>query len=150
MANTIIGRVLAIGRTEEIPSRNGGQPFLKRTLMLDCSRYDQYTGQKFENYPQFEFASKNTSILDGFNEGDVVEVSFALQGRNYEKDGVTKNFTSIVGFKVEPYNTQQSQQNAPQEPQNAPQQVQAPAPPPPPAVDANGNPTDVANDDLPF
>lgn len=102
MANTIIGKVLVIGRTEEIPSKNGGQPFLKRTLVQDCSRYDQYTGKKFENYPQLEFASKNTAILDNFNVGDVVEVSFALQGRSYEKDGVHKYFTSIVGYKVEP------------------------------------------------
>lgn len=149
MANTIIGKVLVIGRTEEIPSKNGGQPFLKRTLVLDCSRYDQYTGQKFENYPQLEFVSKNTAILDNFNVGDVVEVSFALQGRSYEKDGVQKYFTSIVGYKVEPYNTQQSQQNAPQAPQNAPQAEQSNQPFTPPAVDANGNPVD-NNDDLPF
>lgn len=149
MANTIIGKVLVIGRTEEIPSKNGGQPFLKRTLVLDCSRYDQYTGKKFENYPQLEFASKNTAILDNFNVGDVVEVSFALQGRSYEKDGVQKYFTSIVGYKVEPYNTQQSQQPAPQAPQNAPQAEQSNQTFTPPSVDANGNPVD-NNDDLPF
>lgn len=149
MANTIIGKVLVIGRTEEIPSKNGGQPFLKRTLVLDCSRYDQYTGQKFENYPQLEFASKNTAILDNFNVGDVVEVSFALQGRSYEKDGVHKYFTSIVGYKVEPYNTQHSQQPAPQAPQNAPKSEQSNQPLTPPSVDANGNPVD-NNDDLPF
>lgn len=150
MANTIIGKVLVIGRTEEIPSRNGGQPFLKRTLVLDCSRYDQYTGQKFENYPQLEFASKNTSILDNFNVGDVVEVSFALQGRGYEKDGVHKYFTSIVGYKVEPYNTQQSQQNAPQAPKNDTQSEQSNQPYTTPAVDANGNLTEECGDDLPF
>lgn len=150
MANTIIGKVLVIGRTEEIPSRNGGQPFLKRTLVLDCSRYDQYTGQKFENYPQLEFASKNTAILDNFNVGDVVEVSFALQGRSYEKDGVQKYFTSIVGYKVEPYNTQQSQQNTPQASQNAPQAEQSNQPFSLPAVDANGDPTEEGDDDLPF
>lgn len=150
MANTIIGKVLVIGRTEEIPSKNGGQPFLKRTLVLDCSRYDHYTGQKFENYPQFEFVSKNTSILDNFNEGDVVEVSFALQGRSYEKDGVQKYFTSIVGYKVEPYNTQQSQQNAPQAPQNAPQAEQSNRSFTTPAVYANGNPMETTEDGLPF
>lgn len=150
MANTIIGKVLVIGRTEEIPSRNGGQPFLKRTLVLDCSRYDQYTGQKFENYPQLEFASKNTAILDNFNVGDVVEVSFALQGRSYEKDGVQKYFTSIVGYKVEPYNTQQSQQNTPQASHNAPQAEQSNQPFSLPAVDAHGNPTEEVDDDLPF
>lgn len=150
MANTIIGKVLVIGRTEEIPSKNGGQPFLKRTLVLDCSRYDQYTGQKFENYPQLEFASKNTSILDNFNVGDVVEVSFALQGRSYEKDGVQKYFTSIVGYKVEPYNTQQSQKNAPQAPQNAPRVEQSNQSFTPPTVDSNNNPTEEDSDGLPF
>lgn len=29
MANTMTGRVLLIGNTEEIPSKNGGEPFKK-------------------------------------------------------------------------------------------------------------------------
>lgn len=133
MANTIIGRVLLVGPIEEIPTRNGGLSFLKRSLVLDCSRFDQFTGQKYENYPQIEFASKNVSLLDGLIEGEIVEVSFALQGRSYTKDGTTRFFTSIVGYNVEARNTAQEQPVAQQAPQSAP----APQP-------------DPQNDDLPF
>lgn len=133
MANTIIGRVLLVGPIEEIPTRNGGQSFQKRSLVLDCSRFDQFTGQKYENYPQIEFASKNVSLLDGLIEGEIVEVSFALQGRSYTKDGTTRFFTSIVGYNVEARNTTQEQPVAQQAPQSAP----APQP-------------DPQNDDLPF
>lgn len=133
MANTIIGRVLLVGPIEEIPTRNGGLSFLKRSLVLDCSRFDQFTGQKYENYPQIEFASKNVSLLDGLKEGEIVEVSFALQGRSYTKDGTTRFFTSIVGYNVEARNTAQEQPVAQQAPQSAP----APQP-------------DPQNDDLPF
>lgn len=133
MANTIIGRVLLVGPIEEIPTRHGGQSFQKRSLVLDCSRFDQFTGQKYENYPQIEFASKNVSLLDGLIEGEIVEVSFALQGRSYTKDGTTRFFTSIVGYNVEARNTAQEQPVAQQAPQSAP----APQPVP-------------QNNDLPF
>ncbi len=101
MANTIIGRIFKIGAIESFPSKNGGEPFQKRTLIMDCSRFDQFSGKKYDNFPQLEFAGRNVTLLDGFQEGDLVEVSFALNGRSYEKDGETRYFTSIVGYKVE-------------------------------------------------
>lgn len=120
MANTIIGRVFFIGPIEEIPSKNGGSPFLKRSLVLDCSRYDQYTGQKFENFPQVEFAGKNVTLLDNFNQDDLVEVSFALSGRSYIKDNVQKFFTSIIGYKVELYGPSTEQHTVHQVSQSIP------------------------------
>lgn len=159
MANTVIGTILVIENTESIPSKNGGQPFLKRGLVLDCSRYDQYTGQKYENYPRLEFSGNKCSELDNFQVGQLVEVSFVLSGRSYEKDGITKYFTSVVGYKVENYvqgqqsaqPTQSTQQVAQPESQQA-QAIPVQAPPFPPAVDASGAPIPPQGegDDLPF
>ena len=99
MANTITGRILVIGNTESIPYQD--KIFYKRELVIDASRYDQWSGQKIENYPRFELSGNNCMILDSFKEGDLVEVSFYLSGRQSGKDGIVKYFTNIMAYKVE-------------------------------------------------
>lgn len=101
----IIGKVHQIGNLQTIQSKSGGQPFTKRELILDATRFDGLTGERgFENYPAFEFGGERCSELDRFKVGDVVEVSFDLQGSFYKgSDGVEKNFTRIRGYKVEYY-----------------------------------------------
>ena len=167
MANTITGIILFIGEKVAVPTNNqNGQPFYKRELVLDASRYDQFSGHKFENYPKFEFVGNNCTILDQFQAGQAVTVSFVLSGRKVEKDGQVSYFTNVTGYKVELFQrAQQPQQaaaNQVQQPQVAQQPLQsqnpfpataptgAPAQAPfPPAVDEDGMPVG-GNDDLPF
>ena len=170
MANTITGIILIIGQTVAVPTNNqNGQPFYKRELILDASRYDQFSGRKFENYPKFEFVGNNCTMLDQFQVGQAVTVSFVLSGRKVEKDGQVNYFTNITGYKVELYQRQQTvqqpQQAAPYQgqtqPAYQPQQPSNPFPataptgapaaqPFPPAVDENGNPLGGEDGDLPF
>ena len=162
MANTITGVILFIGQTVAVPTNNqNGQPFYKRELVLDASRIEQYTGRKFENYPKFEFVGNNCAILDQFQIGQIVTVSFVLSGRKVEKNGTVNYFTNVTGYKVEMYQRQPQNVQQPQyaaQPQQVAQPVQQAAQPPyqpeaaqpfPPAVDENGNPMGNA-DDLPF
>lgn len=132
MANTITGRILKVGKTVNVSKNN---EFLKRELVLDCSRYDEYTGEKRENYVSFSFTQKRCAELDGLSEGELVEVSFILNGRKYEKDGQTRYINDIVGYKVDRKESRQTAQ--------APASV---APPSAPAAAAEGE----ANPDLPF
>ena len=147
MANQISGKVLIIEDEVTIPTRSGNT-FTKRQIVLDASHYDPMTGQKFENYPAFDFVGNRVSELDKFKVGDLVTISFALNGRPFEKDGKTTYFTSVNGYKVEPYqrpNSCSQQSNAWQIPapstsqptQNSPQTTEQPLP-------AN------SGDDLPF
>lgn len=104
MALTITGKVHSVGNTQSIASKNGGQPFLKREIVLDATRFDPYTGErdKFENFPQFEFSGEKCSELDKCKVGDVVTISFTLQGSFYKgQDGVERNFTRIRGYEIE-------------------------------------------------
>ena len=127
MANTQIGKILAIGKAVNVSKRD--VPFMKRELVLDASRYDEFTGEKRENYVTFQFTQKRCEELDRFNVGDLVEVSFILSGRSYDKEGQTKYITDIVGYKVE--------LRGQQRPVDAAQQMQStPPPPPPPAPEA--------------
>ena len=149
MAHLITGRIIEIGQTVQIPSKNGGSPFTKREFILDATTYDPYTGERseYENIIPLEFSGDKCAELDRFNQGDVVTISFVLQGRSWTNlDGEFKRMASIRCYKIE------VRGGVSQPPQNAP--VQQPAPQPtyqqpqnfPPPVDANGN----AKDDLPF
>lgn len=112
MALTITGKVHSVGSTQSIASKNGGQPFLKREIVLDATRFDPYTGErdKFENFPQFEFSGEKCSTLDKCNVGDVVTISFTLQGSFYKgQDGIERNFTRIRGYEIEVKQTANTQ-----------------------------------------
>lgn len=102
MANTMTGRVLKIGEIEEIPSKNGGEPFRKRTVILNCTRSD--FGRVFNNFPSFEFMGRHIDDPLVFKVDDIVTISFALQGTMVQKDGQPeKYFNTISGYKIEHY-----------------------------------------------
>lgn len=144
MANQITGRVFSIGQTQSIQTKNGN-PFTKREIVLDASKYDMYTGEKgFENYPMFEFIGEKCKDLDGYQVGQVVTISFDLQGGFYDdKDGVKRNLTKVRGYKIEARTSVQAQPQQQVQPQAAPQpqyqaapqqqytQQQSQTPPPP-------------------
>ena len=116
MANTIIGKVLTIGQAVNVSKQ---KEYLKRELVLDCTRYDPMTGEPIENYVSMFFTQRRCEELNGYKAGDMVEVAFFLNGRKYEKDGQTKYITDIIGLKVERW----GQQSAAPEPTG-----EAPAP----------------------
>lgn len=102
MAFQISGIILHIGNTESIPYQD--KVFKKRELVLDCSYRNQFTGQiERANYPKFEFTGNHVDDLNGFNMGDIVTVSFSLNGSRSEKDGQVRYFTNVQGYKIEKY-----------------------------------------------
>lgn len=152
MSNQITGRLVWVGQTFQIPSKTGGAPFLKREFLLDATTYDPYTGQRneYENILPLEVSGDKCAELDQFKIGDVITVSFALQGRSWtNQDGELKRMASIRCYKLEVRRTigqpvaqpvQQTYQ--PASASFSPTMEQAFPPP----IDANGNP----KDDLPF
>ena len=117
MANTKSGVVLAVGQPQQLKSK-GGKIFTKRSLYVDCTTFDPYTGQRsqYENKIMFDFMESKISLLDNIQVGQVVTVSFNLQGSELtEQDGQVKYFVHVRPFKVEVRQTQQPQ--VPQQPQ---------------------------------
>lgn len=124
-------------------------PVYQTGIYLRCYPYDPYTGERseYENILPLEFSGDKCAELDRYKNGDVVTVSFVLQGRSWtNQDGEFKRMASIRCYKIEARGgVSQSLQSVP---------VQQPVPQPtyqqpqnfPPPVDANGN----AKDDLPF
>lgn len=123
MANTITGRICKITPEQQITGKSG-KTFSKRTLVLDASRYDQYTGEKkFDNYPSVEFSGELMKALDGFKEGELVVVSFDINGRevNDPQTGDVRYFNSIRGYRIERYGNSESTraQSTDNEPQDS-------------------------------
>ena len=148
MANTITGKILRISPTVQIPSKTGGNPFLKREFLLDATPHDTWTGERnqYENIVPLEVSGEKCAELDNFRVGDVITVSFVLQGREWtNRDGQVKRMVSVRCYKLEARKPIQQQQTT--------QPVQQPIPQSatsyrqfPPQVDADGTPKDV----LPF
>lgn len=118
--------IRSISAVIEIPSKSGGQPFLKRELVLD----DSWTkdGKTYENLVLVEFTGDKMAQLDIFAPGQRVNVEGYVSGREYQG----KVFNTIKGSTIELFQAQQpapSTGQYPQAPGGYPQQPQYPQAP---------------------
>ncbi|MBD5307626.1 MAG: DUF3127 domain-containing protein [Bacteroides sp.] len=103
MAYKITGRILLVGQTESLTSKNG-KIYQKRDLVITTMKYDPYTGQPEEdqgNTPRFTFFGERCQSIDGFSTGDTVCVTFDIGGRSWEKDGVKMYMTDVRPIRVD-------------------------------------------------
>ncbi len=124
--NQISGKVLSVGQPMALPGKDPQRPFFKREIIIDCTRHDPVTGHRspYENTPALEFAGDKVGELDNVQPGDIVTISFDVEGRRYtDKEGMARIFTRIRPYRLE---KQQQVYQTPQQPQpqQAPQQPQ--------------------------
>ena len=146
----LVGRFIAVDNEQTIQStKEQGKTFKRRQLYMDCSRYDGLTGERLdENYPLLEFGGKaleqlNQLVGTGVKKGDLVCVSFVVDGVPYDKDGRKQVMTKVRPIGVARW----QRQNQPQQVQAQQQNAQASSPAPAPQQPQNGGDN---NDDLPF
>lgn len=141
MALEVIGKLI-----EKSPTMQVSERFKKREFVLDIT--EEVNGNAYPNFAKLQAVQNRCELLDGFNEGDMVKVSFNIRGNKWEKDGKVNYITSLDAWRIERASVSDNQggYQAPQQPA-APQQFQAGAP-------ANNNfnaaPNTAAADDLPF
>ena len=157
MANQISGRVIAVSKVQTVASADPSKaPLKKREIYIDCTRYDPYTGERsqYENKPLLEFVSDRTlekvnPVLDSIREGDIVTISFDLQGRQYKgKDGKTQFTTGIRCYDIAV--TRRAGQAVAQPVQAAPQAAAQPQYAAPTAESPLAGGSENDNDALPF
>lgn len=112
MANTIIGAIASIGPTQSLMAKNGNA-FQKRDLVINVRRFDPNTGEPvtdWENTPKLSFIGDKCRDLDRFQVGQMVVISFDLQGRKYTTaNGETDIITEARPYKIEAYGQRPSQ-----------------------------------------
>lgn len=142
MANTIIGQIASIGPTQSLVAKNSGNSFQKRDIVINIRRFDPNTGEPvtdWENTPKLSFMGDKCRDLDRFQVGQMVVISFDLQGRKYTTaNGETDIITEARPYKIEAYGQHPSQPatqpmaapaQAPTYPQQAQTQPQYPQQP---------------------
>lgn len=92
MGYDLKGTIKVINDTQKI-----SDSFSKREFVVVDS------SGKYEQTIQLQLVQDNCAKLDGFKEGDSVNVSFNLNGREWTnpKDGVVRFFNSLDAWKVE-------------------------------------------------
>ena len=129
MANQLTGKILYIYPPQQIPTKDGSKTIVKRGIVIDCTRFDPYTGERgFENTPMLEFIGDRCTELDKYQVGQIVTISFDVQGTRYRnKDGSEQIFTRVQPYRIEPRQTQREvpvqQPTYQQQPQNFPPPV---------------------------
>ena len=126
MSYDITGRLYKVFDTEQIK-----ETFRKREIVIE-----QQDG-KYPNYVKIEFTQDRTSLVDSYNEGDEVTVSFDLRGRQWND----KFFTNLNGWRIQSAGGAPPQGGGQQQPQAQPAASQAE-----PAQFESG----ATKDDLPF
>jgi hypothetical protein len=85
------GVIKSIGTTEQITDT-----FSKREIIIDISDNPTYPSPV-----KFETHKDKTALLDKFNIGDTVDVSFNMNGKEYkDKNGDVKYFTTLAIYKI--------------------------------------------------
>lgn len=137
MAFEVVGKVEKIMDTIQRTATFKMREFV---LLIQEGSYPQYI--------KFQATQDRCSILDNFNEGDDIQVTFDLKGRPFDKGGETIYFTNLEAWRINAAADAQPAA-APQQPSygNAPAQAAATNTPPPPPPPVGGDDID---GDLPF
>ena len=134
MSLEVTGKLLT-----KFPIQNIKENFSKREFVIELTD-EGANGMVYTNFASFQLVNNNCNVIDQFNEGDELKVSFNIRGNRWEKDGQVRYITNLNAWRVERAGS------APASVGNyggAPNQMQTP-----PSAAPSG--TDNTADDLPF
>src|SRR5690606_19632869 len=130
MALEVTGRLIEVQPIQQIKEN-----FSKREFVIEITQQTN-TGMTFTNFASFQLVNNACQMIDRFQVGQDVKVSFDIRGNRWEKDGQVRYITNLNAWRVEaamaPQMQQGYQQAAPQQQYNA-QYNQAPPAQTPPA-----------------
>ncbi|MBD0402875.1 DUF3127 domain-containing protein [Flammeovirga sp. EKP202] len=138
MAFEVVGKIEKIMDTAQVTATFKKREFV---LLIQEGSYPQYI--------KFQATQDRCNLLDTYNEGDDIAVTFDLKGRPFDKGGETIYFTNLEAWRINPAAQAQAQpaaapQQQPTYGSPAPAQTNTPPPPPPPVGG------DDIDGDLPF
>ena len=75
------------------------ESFKKREFVLELS--EEINGNMYTNFAKMQLVQNKCELLDRFNEGDMIKVSFNLKGNRWEKDGKVNYITNLDAWRIE-------------------------------------------------
>ena len=75
------------------------EKFKKREFVMEV--YEEYNGQTYTNFAKLQLVQAKCDIIDRYNIGDSVTVSFNVKGNKWEKDGKINYITNLDCWRIE-------------------------------------------------
>lgn len=139
MALEVTGKLIKKFNTQQI-----NDSFKKREFVIEIVEQTN-TGMTFSNYASFQLMQDKVALVDNFQEGEDVKVSFNIRGNKWEKDGQTRYITNLNAWRIERLS------QLPESPIHNVPSSQGQYTPPAPQMPAPGaSPLPSGDDDLPF
>jgi Domain of unknown function (DUF3127) len=112
--------------------------FKKREFAIETRDESNYS-----NFVKLQLVQAKCDMIDGYNLGEEVKISFNIRGNKWEKNGVTNYITNLDAWRI---------QKAGEEQNRATFTQQTNIPPPSPIADAPPSfvPGEAFDNDLPF
>ncbi len=94
MSLEVTGKLLVKYDSQQVNDR-----FRKREFVIELA--EEINGNVYTNYAKMQLVQNKCDIIDRFNEGDMVKVSFNIKGNKWEKDGKVNFITNLDAWRVE-------------------------------------------------
>lgn len=94
MALEVTGRLI-----EKYPTQQVSERFKKREFVLDIT--EEVNGNSYPNFAKMQAVQNRCDMLDNFNVGDMLKISFNIRGNKWEKDGRVNYITSLDAWRIE-------------------------------------------------
>lgn len=98
MALELIGKLI-----EKHPVQQVTERFKKREFVLDIS--EEVNGNTYANYAKMQVVQNRCELLDNYNEGDILKVTFNVRGNRWERDGKVNYINSLDAWRIEKANS---------------------------------------------
>ena len=137
-----------IGKLEEVrPAIQRTATFTVREFVLEV---ENQRNAQWNDHILFQVSNNNVGLLDSFSIGQMIKVTFDIQGRRWTgQDGTQRVFNTLSAWRLE--SAENAQAAAPTQPTAAPTAQPAAAPTQPAAPSQTTQNGDIAPvDDLPF
>ena len=138
MSFELTGKLIVKNDTQQITAT-----FQKREFVIETE--ENNAGRVFTDYIKFQLMQDKCNILDQYNLGDTIKVTFSIKGNKWEKEGNVNYFTNLNAWRIESGSTEHVDPFAAE----AAAQAQAEA-----AIyggdSSSSSSVDTNNDDLPF
>lgn len=93
----------------KFPTQQIKDTFSKREFILELVD-ESPTGMVFTNYASFQLVNNSCALIDQYQEGEVLKVSFNVKGAKWERDGQVKYITNLNAWRIEKAGQQPTQQ----------------------------------------
>jgi hypothetical protein len=116
MSLEVTGKLLVKYDAQQVSEK-----FKKREFVMELA--EEINGNIYTNFAKLQLVQTKCDIIDRFNNGDLIKVSFNIKGNSYvdKRDGQTKYITNLDAWRVEAANAAAPSGQAPQAPAyNAP------------------------------